>query len=62
MDKQMDLPALAQRLGPDNSVMHWDITPKFKCQRCADNGDRRRDVFLTALSTHCSYIAEVALA
>lgn len=32
--REIDLPALRDRLGPDASVMEWDLRPKMKCALC----------------------------
>ena len=44
---EIDLEQLAGRLGADHGAMHDDLTPKFTCRRCADRGERRRDIFMT---------------
>ena len=30
----LDLEALAEKLGRDQSTLHWDLTPKLRCSKC----------------------------
>jgi hypothetical protein len=46
---ELDLEALANRLGADHGAMHHDLVGLFRCQRCADAGRERRPVFFTCL-------------
>jgi hypothetical protein len=46
---QIDLAALAVRLGSDHGAMHDDLVRLFRCQRCADAGRDQRPVFFTCI-------------
>ena len=46
---QIDLAALAARLGRDHGAMHDDLVRLFRCQRCAEAGRDQRPVFFTCL-------------
>jgi len=42
--RELDLPALAARLGPEHSTLHDDLVPRLRCSKC---GSKR--IALTAL-------------
>jgi hypothetical protein len=44
---EIDVEALAGRLGADHSAMHDDLAPLFRCQSCAEAGRQRIQVFLS---------------
>ncbi len=46
---QVDLRALADRIGEDHPAMHEDLERLFFCQRCRDRGDKRRSIFFTVI-------------
>jgi hypothetical protein len=46
---QIDLAALATRLGSDHGAMHDDLVRLFRCQRCADASRDQRPVFFTCI-------------
>lgn len=49
---ELDLPTLAERLGPDHGVMHADLAHLFKCQRCVAEGRPRRKVMFTLIADY----------
>ncbi|MDQ0349714.1 hypothetical protein J2S76_004165 [Ancylobacter vacuolatus] len=32
--RELDLPALAARLGPDHGALHADLVPRLRCAEC----------------------------
>ncbi|WP_131835364.1 hypothetical protein [Ancylobacter aquaticus] len=32
--RELDIPALAARLGPDHGALHNDLVPKLRCAEC----------------------------
>jgi hypothetical protein len=42
--RELDLPALAERLGPGHGALHDDLVPRLRCAKC---GSKR--IALTAL-------------
>jgi hypothetical protein len=46
---QLDLEALAARLGADHGAMHDDLVRLFRCQRCAAAGRDQGPVFFTCI-------------
>ncbi len=46
---QIDLAALAARLGSDHGAMHDDLVGLFRCQRCVETGRDQRPVFFTCI-------------
>lgn len=45
--RELDLPALAARLGPDHGALHADLVPRLRCAEC---GSKR--IALTMLPPH----------
>lgn len=35
--RELDLPALAARLGADHGALHADLVPKLRCAECGSN-------------------------
>jgi hypothetical protein len=31
---ELDIPALAEKLGRDHGAMHWDLVPLLRCSKC----------------------------